>query len=106
MASNIKTKESFGTVKIDHVGPNFGPDAPTAFNIHLGFEEALKLHFGLGQLLAKVNSYNRATRAGRRSGANLCLYTKQLRFTINEGRVLEKNADNVAGAEPESEPDN
>jgi hypothetical protein len=101
MASNIKRKESFGAVKIDHVAPEFGPEAPAALNIHLSFEEALKLHLGLGQVLAKLNGYNRATRAGRRSAANLCLYTKKLRITINEGSVRVKIGE--AGVVAESE---
>jgi len=47
----------------------------------------MRLHLGLGQLLGKLNGYNRATKEGRQSAVNLCLYTQGHRITINEGRV-------------------
>jgi hypothetical protein len=102
MPSDIKRKKTFGSVSLDHVSPPLAPDAPKAINFHLSFEEALKLHLGLGQVLAQLNSCNRSTRAGRRSGANLCLYTKQLRITVNEGRVRENP--NEVIPEPPAEP--
>jgi hypothetical protein len=102
MSSEVKRKISFGSVTVDHVSPELGTDAPKAFNIHLSFEEALKLHLGLGQVLAHLNGYNRSTKAGRRSGANLCLYTQKLRITINERRVRKKAAGDAVP--PETEP--
>lgn len=42
---------------------------------------------GLGQLLGKLNGYNRATKEGRESAVNLCVYPQARRITINEGRV-------------------
>ena len=55
--------------------------------MHISFEEATRLHLGLGQLLGKLNSYNRATKQGRQSAVNLCIYTQGHRITINEGTV-------------------
>jgi hypothetical protein len=72
---------------------------PRAINITLSFEEAMRLHLGLGEVLGKLNSYNRATNAGRLSGVNLCLYPQQRRITINEGRV--KGQKPAAPPEPE-----
>ena len=69
------------------IGPAPGPEAPKALNIRLTFEEALKLHFGLGQLLGKLNSYNRSTAAGKRSAACLCLYLRKRRITLNESKL-------------------
>ena len=89
MPANIKKKESFGSVTVDHVSPAYDESAPTAINVHISFEEALKLHLGLGQALAQLNSYNRSTRAGRRSAVNLCIYTAKGRITVNEGWVRE-----------------
>jgi hypothetical protein len=77
MPAEIKSKKTFGTVKVNHVAPEFGAEAPEAFNVHLSFEEALKLHLGLSQVLAKLNGYNRATRAGRRSAVNLCVFYQE-----------------------------
>lgn len=50
----------------------------------------MRLHLGLGQLLGKLNTYNRATVAGRESAVNLCVYPQGHRITINEGRCRPK----------------
>jgi hypothetical protein len=55
--SKIKTKKSFGIAGIDHINPH-PPETTRSLNIHLSFEEALKLQFSLGQALAKLNTYN------------------------------------------------
>jgi hypothetical protein len=47
----------------------------------------MRLCLGLGRLLGKLNSYNRATKEGRESAVNLCVYPYTRRITINEGRV-------------------
>ena len=87
MAKDIKTKKSFGTATIDHFSPAKEEEWPKAINMHISFEEALRLHLGLGQLLGKLNSYNRATKQGRQSAVNLCVYPQGHQITINEGRV-------------------
>lgn len=93
MAAEIKTKSSFGTVNVNHISPNLSEDAPNAVNITISFEEALKLQIGLVQILGKLNTYNRATTAGRRSAVNLCLYPKKQSITINEGKVREEDSE-------------
>jgi hypothetical protein len=90
MASEIKTKKTFGTLDVARISPAPKLGSPRALNIHLSFEEALKLHFGLGQALAKLNSYNRSTTGGKRASVNLCVFTDINRLTINEG-VLPKS---------------
>ena len=85
--AEIKTKASFGTVTVDHFSPALPESLPVAVNIHISFEEAMRLHLGIGQALAKLNSYKRSTREGKRSALNLCLYPKGGRITINEGRA-------------------
>jgi|DewCreStandDraft_4_1066084.scaffolds.fasta_scaffold358607_1 hypothetical protein len=81
------TKTSFGTVRVDHFSPALPGGTPKAINVTLSFEEALKLHIGLLQILGKLNSYNRNTTAGRASAVNLCLFTSEGQLTINEGAV-------------------
>ena len=93
MPNNIKTKKTFGTATIDHFSPAKQDEWPKAINITLSFEEAMRLHLGLGQLLGKLNSYNRATKAGRESAVNLCVYTQGHRVTINEGRVRKQKTE-------------
>jgi hypothetical protein len=85
MPNPIKRKKTFGSVTIDHFSPQPAAESPKAVNIHLSFEEALKLHLGLGQLLGHLNGYNRSTRAGRRSAVNLCVYPHKQRITVDEG---------------------
>lgn len=87
MATEIKTKKTFGTLDVARISPEPKPDSPRALNIHMTFEDALKLHFGLGQALAKLNSYNRATTDGKRATVNLCLFTDIKRISINEGQL-------------------
>jgi len=91
MATEIKTKKSFGTLDVARISPELKPETPRAINIHMTFEDALKLHFGLGQALAKLNSYNRATTDGKRATVNLCLFTDIKRISINEGQLPKKN---------------
>lgn len=75
------------TVTIDHFNAPRDESLPKAMNVTLPLDEALRLHLGLGQLLGQLNSYNRATKAGRQSAVNLCVHTDQRRITINEGRI-------------------
>ena len=91
MADNIKTKKTFGTLAIDHFSPPQTEVWPKAINVTLSFEEALKLHLGLGQILGKLNSYHRSTKRGRETAVNLCIFPKLQRVTINEGRVRQRN---------------
>ena len=87
MASEIKRKKTFGSVSIDHINPTLGEGVPVAINIHISFEEALKLYIGLGQLLGHLNGYDRSTTAGRRSAVNLCVFAGKKRITINQGQT-------------------
>jgi hypothetical protein len=80
----IRTKRSFGIARIDHINPR-PPDSAKSINIHLSFEEALKLHFSLGQALAKLNSYNRSTTAGRRAAVDLCAFPRLGLIRVVEG---------------------
>jgi hypothetical protein len=88
--NEIKTKQSFGSVRVDHFSPAKEDEWPTAINIKISFEEAMRLHLGLTQILGKLNSYNRATTKGRDSAVNLCLYPKKKRITINEAHVARR----------------
>jgi hypothetical protein len=56
----------------------------------ISFEEALKLHLSLGQALAKLNSYDRATTEGKRSAICLCHFPKSKRITVGETPLPKK----------------
>lgn len=83
----IKTKQTFGGTDVAQIRPEPIDAVPTAMNIVISFEEALKLHLSLGQALAKLNSYNRATTDGKRSAVNICLYPHKKRITVNETKI-------------------
>lgn len=84
MATERKTKQSYGTIRIDHFSPE--TEAPEkALNIILSFEEALKLHLGLLQILGDINQLDHRTKAGRNAAVNLCVYPT--RITINSSTV-------------------
>lgn len=87
MPTDIKTKQTFGSMDVARISPEPVAGAPAAMNIIVSFEEALKLHLSLGQALAKLNSYNRSTTAGKRSAVNVCLYTQKKRITVNEAQL-------------------
>lgn len=82
-----KKKQTFGTVCIDHFSPALGSAVPKGINVYVSFEDALKLHLGLGQILGHLNTYNRNTKEGRESCVNLCVFTDVHSITINEGRL-------------------
>lgn len=92
MPSEIKTKETFGGTDVDQIRPAPADGVPPAMNIIITFEEALKLHLSIGQALARLNSYNRSTTAGKRSAINLCLYPHKQRITVNETKLSRPKA--------------
>lgn len=65
--------------KLDALSP-----ATPMLNISIPFEEALKLSLAVDECIRRLNSYNRATRAGKRSGLNLAIHLSKGRITINE----------------------
>lgn len=83
----IRQKETFGGGNIDHFSPAIPDGTPKAINMILSFEDALKLHLSLGQILGKLNSYNRSTKAGRRSAVNPCVYTQANRVVVVEDKI-------------------
>lgn len=85
--TEIKTKITFGGADVADIRPEPGEGVPSAMNIVISFEEALKLHLSLGQALAKLNGYNRSTTDGKRSAVNLCLYPHKSRMTVVETKI-------------------
>jgi hypothetical protein len=51
--AEVKIEKSFGSCHRADVSPAVTEGVPRAMNVHFTFEEALKLHFALGQALAK-----------------------------------------------------
>jgi hypothetical protein len=103
--SEIPKKKTFGGAYAAMIRPEPGETTPRAFNVHLTFDEALKLHFAIGQALARIGGYNRSTSAGKRAAVNLCLYPHKKRITINEGKLRKASSKSAVDGAPESEPD-
>lgn len=85
MADKLE-KQTFGGAGVAMIRPTVDL-GNKALNLHLQFDEALKLHFAIGQALAKIGKYNRSTAAGKRATVNLCLFVAKGRITVNESEL-------------------
>lgn len=90
--AEVKIQKSFGSCHMAHVSPAVAEGVPRAMNVHFTLEEALKLHFALGQALAKIGTYNRNTRDGKRAAVNVCLYPHDHYVTVVEGKLRKASA--------------
>jgi hypothetical protein len=95
--ATAKRKSTFGSCNIDHFSPALPEGTPKAINVVLGFEEALKLHLSLGQILGHLNGYNRSTTDGKRAAVDLCIYTQVNRIAVVEDKVRKADAASKSG---------
>jgi hypothetical protein len=88
-ASPLLKTFSFGGCDFGRTSPAVGALSPNTkmLNIEIDFEEALKLHLAIGECIRKLNSYNRSTRAGKRTALNLAIHLSKGRVTINEAKL-------------------
>lgn len=86
MSEIPKKTTSFGGATVAYFSPSQAEDNPPlkVANVHLSFEEALKLHLSLGQLLGKLNSYPRAFKSAKQAGAVLRIYFDIHRVVVAE----------------------
>lgn len=102
-----KKTTSFGGATVAYFSPTQAEDNPPmkVANVHLSFEEALKLHLSLGQLLGTLNSYNRAFKASKQAGAVLRVYFDIHRVVVAEQtlRPPKTGAQRTSGENPELE---
>lgn len=88
--ATVRKKQSYGTLDISHISPPPKGNWPKGINVVLSFEDALKLHIGLMQILGEINSLNRATKEGKRAAVNLCIFKDIMRMTINKDKLKAK----------------
>lgn len=69
------------------MSPEDAAEKIKVLNLSLTFEDALKIHLGIGQALAKLNSYDRATKAGKQTCVKLVLYLGINRLRVLEGKL-------------------
>lgn len=88
--AKIPVKEyTFGTCSYAKTHPDqatLSPDTKV-LNIHLNFEEALKLNIAVDECVRKLNSYKKSTTAGKNATLNLTLNLTQKRLAVNEGSL-------------------
>lgn len=79
-------KKTFGGCDIDSVSPELAAlnAATKVLNVRISFEEALKLHLSILECISKLNSYNRGTKAGKRTALNLAIHLPKNRLTVTQ----------------------
>ncbi len=87
-----RQKRGFGGASVNSFSPHPGPGMPPAVNCFLSFEETLKLHLSLGQLLGYFNSLHRGTTERRQRGLRLFVNLKQGRVAVYDARNAERAA--------------
>ena len=86
MAIKKKTY-TFGTCSFARISPDQITPTTKVINVVLPFEDALKLNIGVLECVRKLNSYNRATKAGRDAALVLTISLGQKRIAVNEDHV-------------------
>jgi hypothetical protein len=82
-------KFSFGGCDFSETSPSLltlSPETPM-LNLHITFENALKLNVAIEECIRRLNSYKRNTVNGKRSGLNTAVHLKKSRITVNETRI-------------------
>jgi hypothetical protein len=85
---------SFGGCNFIQTSPDVKTLSPSTrnLNVHITFEEALKIHLAIGECIRKLNSYNRGTSAGKRTALNLNIHLDKGRLTVNKTNLRARAA--------------
>lgn len=82
-------KVSFGACNIGKYSPsknNISSDTKI-LNLHISFEDALKLNLAIDECLRKLNKYKRSTTAGKKSALNLAIHLNKDKIAVVEGKI-------------------
>src|SRR5262245_56957395 len=84
-AVKVKTF-SFGSCAVSSFSPEVTAlsSKTKMLNVTVSFEDALKLSLAIQECARKLNSYNRSTSAGKRTGLNVAVHLQTRRLTVNE----------------------
>lgn len=80
-------EESYGGCQVSTIGPLKNTKLPKVLNVVLSFEEGLKFNLALDECLRQLNSYNRATKEGKRAAICLAVKPQMNRIDIVEGKI-------------------
>jgi hypothetical protein len=88
-AANIPTKavDYHGTAKYARTSPDVAAKGVESINVHLTFEEALRLSLAIQSCVMSLNRYKRSAVAGRDMGLLLSLKTASKSITVIEAAV-------------------
>lgn len=90
MPAPLKVKSfSFGGCTVSNFSPEIPALSPSTkmLNVSITFDEALKLSLAIQECVRKLNSYNRSTTAGKRTGLNIAVHLQSHRLTVNEAKL-------------------
>ncbi|MGE0876149.1 MAG: hypothetical protein AB7O31_15920 [Burkholderiales bacterium] len=90
MAAQVQTKKfSFGGCTVSGFSPEVSAISPKTemLNVSISFEDALKLNLAIQECVRKLNSYNRSTSVGKRTGLNIAVHLQNRRITVKETTV-------------------
>ena len=88
--AQVQTKKfSFGGCTVSSFSPEVSALSPKTemLNVSISFEDALKLSLAIQECVRKLNSYNRSTTAGKRTGLNIAVHLQKRRLTVNEATL-------------------
>jgi hypothetical protein len=82
-------QNTFGTCAYDCTKPprEALTSSTKIINVHLSFEEALKLNLAIDECVRLLNRYNKAKKAGKRAALNLAIHFDQGRISVHEGKL-------------------
>jgi hypothetical protein len=82
-------KDTFGTCAYECSKParEALTNATKIINVHLSFDEALKLNLAIDECVRFLNRYNKAKKAGKRAALNLAIHLDQSRISVHEGKL-------------------
>lgn len=85
---DYKTK-SFGGCSYGKLSPKRKDLTATTdtLNMHIPFEEALKLNLALDECIRKLNQYKMSSKTGKRAAVNIAVRFNLGRIVIVEGKV-------------------
>lgn len=89
MAQKPRVKKSLGACGYAKTSPPqqlMSPDTKI-LNIAISFVDALRLNVAIDECVHRLNSYDRATRAGKQSGLVLAIHFPSRRITVHERRI-------------------
>jgi len=90
MGTKLRLKTfSFGGCRFSGTSPKVSAVSSETrmLNVYMTFEEALKLNLAVQECVRRLNTYNRSTAEGKRTGLNIAIHLQMGRITVNEAKL-------------------